>query len=84
MKVKLTRPNQNSKIVWIKFVPQDLWIGLYWKKTIYLLGLTGGGESRQDQIVTTWYLCLIPCFPIIWETVKNCKIDRIKLTDRNE
>lgn len=43
----------------IKFVPQDLWVGLYWKREkLFAFCYTQ----------TTWYLCLIPCFPIIWQT----------------
>ena len=45
----------------IKFVLQDFWIGLYWKHAC--LGQQGCGRDW----VTTYYLCLIPCFPIIWK-----------------
>lgn len=48
----------------IKFVPQDCWIGLYWKTeqrpgpdTVY---------GNRIWLTRTYYLCLIPCFPIIW------------------
>lgn len=40
----------------IRFEPRDLWIGLYWKP--------------QDRCVT-FYLCLIPCLPIIWSVWKK-------------
>jgi hypothetical protein len=48
----------------ITFVPQDCWIGLYWK--------TSGGYHRTlDGLMVkhhavTFYLCLIPCLPICW------------------
>ena len=44
----------------VKFVPQDFWVGLYWKsKTI-------GGFGGARRWKTTVYLCLIPCLPITW------------------
>lgn len=45
----------------IKFVPQDCWVGLFWKDK----------EVGMDYFYftqRTYYLCLIPCFPIIWNT----------------
>lgn len=39
----------------IQFVKQDCWIGLFWKTTAYV---------TYHQ--TTYYLCVLPCFPIIW------------------
>lgn len=42
------------------YEPRDCWVGLYWKT-----------EQQMSPVfcrVTTWYLCIIPCFPIIWET----------------
>lgn len=39
----------------IKFVPQDVWIGVYWEKP--------GVRFRESRKV---YVCLIPCFPIIY------------------
>lgn len=41
----------------IKFVPQDLWLGLYWKCEL----------TSISTYQTTFYLCLVPCFPIIWK-----------------
>jgi hypothetical protein len=40
----------------IKFVKQDLWIGVFWKRT---------NEKLFYKI--TVYVCLIPCLPIIFE-----------------
>lgn len=45
----------------IKFVKQDLWVGLYWKKET---------DTSTNKVKTTWYLCIIPMLPIIWSTVK--------------
>lgn len=50
------------------FVKQDCWIGLYWKTIPVRRNLQGPYVDR-----TTWYLCLIPCFPIIWETYAEAK-----------
>ena len=46
----------------IKFVRQDFWIGLYWKTEIDVL------DNSTKK--TTWYVCIIPMFPIIWVTKK--------------
>lgn len=43
----------------IKFVPQDLWIGLYWKRQVNVV---------SGAVETTWYLCIVPTLPIIWKT----------------
>ena len=45
----------------IKFVKQDLWIGLYWKKEF---------DAETNKTKTTWYLCIIPTLPIIWSMYK--------------
>jgi hypothetical protein len=65
----------------IKFVKQDCWIGLYWKTLVpeptchcgdpiaghaYTSGHTPTEMTQPKQ--TTWYLCIVPCFPIIWQT----------------
>jgi hypothetical protein len=55
----------------IKFVKQDCWIGLYWKSLTTCrfsrpdLGETGPSMYQKRTKV---YICLIPCFPIIFET----------------
>lgn len=50
----------------IKFVKQDVWAGIYWKHTpppdVY-----HKDSPLSDIWKTTFYLCIIPCFPIIWE-----------------
>lgn len=42
----------------IKFVPKDIWIGLYYDRKI--------DWQETAEVTTTYYLCLIPCLPIIW------------------
>jgi len=47
------------------FVPQDCWIGVYWKKDPYALAPNYG---RFDL-----WICLIPCLPIkITFLIKSC------------
>lgn len=49
----------------IKYVPQDKWIGLYHEKNPNYLKAQGGGTLNYSY-GRTFYLCLIPCFPIIF------------------
>lgn len=48
----------------IKFEPRDLWVGLYWSKsrttTLY-----------SDKEHFTFYVCVVPCFPLIFTLSKN-------------
>lgn len=62
---------KNKKVsqIQFKFVKQDLWIGLYWK-SILVLPMTTLFEL-EEHYETTYYLCLIPCFPIVWTTFKR-------------
>jgi len=51
------------KRIKIKFVKEDCWIGIYWKKRYNI-----GYEARNgvsELVVFKIYICLIPCFPII-------------------
>ena len=43
----------------IKFVIEDFWIGIFWKTELMIF--------PKLRNVTTFYICLIPCFPIIFE-----------------
>jgi len=56
----------------IKFVPQDCWVGLYWK-TCLPEGRWVTKTDYQLHTKKTWYLCLIPCFPLIWSTFTPVK-----------
>lgn len=45
----------------IKFEPRDMWIGIYWdRQEVYLI------ESMSVRIEWAFYVCVIPCFPIIF------------------
>jgi len=46
----------------IKFVPKDMWIGLYVDTKCL------GQQGCCNYFERTWYLCLLPCIPIIWTT----------------
>jgi len=50
----------------VKFVIQDCWLGLYWKTEIYTWD-----EKSPVRRIRTFYLCLLPCLPIIWTTTKR-------------
>lgn len=49
----------------VKFVKEDKWIGLFHKTETIVQGWT----LKYPR--TTWYLCLLPCLPIIWKTHKR-------------
>ena len=55
----------------IKFVKEDCWIGVYWKSLVQFNcvrpdhGETGDDMCRRYKKV---YICIVPCFPIIFET----------------
>lgn len=60
----------------IKFVKEDFWIGLYWKKNT---------EVPDDcDYQTKWYLCIIPCFPICWSTYKMLPVEMIEYNRRQK
>jgi hypothetical protein len=42
----------------IEFIPNDLWVGIYWKRTNAIL------DSGPSAAATDVYVCIIPCFPI--------------------
>lgn len=42
----------------IEFVPQDIWIGVYWRKHMF----TPRNPSMPPHIDV--YICLLPCFPL--------------------
>jgi len=43
------------------FEPRDLWIGVYWTPTSRTTTLN---TDRQHYRI---YICLVPCFPIVFE-----------------
>lgn len=49
----------------IKYEPRDLWVGIFWDRA----GRTTTLETdRQHYRV---YVCLVPCFPIIFTVSRN-------------
>jgi hypothetical protein len=48
----------------IKFEPRDIWIGLYWTKS-------RATTLDTDTERTTFYICIVPCFPIIFEVKRS-------------
>ena len=49
----------------IKYEPRDLWIGVYWDRAGRCTTLE---TDRQHYRV---YLCVVPCFPIIFTISRN-------------
>lgn len=53
----------------ITFMKRHLYIGLYWRsEDITEPSCKIHKEHVKHVCRTTWYLCLVPCFPIVWET----------------
>jgi hypothetical protein len=59
----------------VKFVKQDCWIGVYWKSSWSVVGYLRDRadydkftkDGRWGRDVLKVYVCIIPCFPIIFE-----------------
>lgn len=49
----------------IKFEPRDLWIGIFWDRAGRITSLD---SDRQQYHV---YICIVPCFPIIFTISKK-------------
>ena len=51
----------------IKFVREDKWIGVYHDRNLNY-GHTG---EKDEEYGRTFYVCIIPCFPIIFRVNKK-------------
>lgn len=60
----------------IKWEPRDIWVGLYWTKDITNLPI-------DCNYAIKWYLCIIPCFPIMWTTY-NMKPTEIQIYNQTQ
>ena len=47
----------------IKFIKEDKWIGVYYKEV-----LAYDFDKCQMLRATKYFICIIPCFPIIYTT----------------
>ena len=52
---------------------QDLWIGIYWKKSYSKFASQFEEESKLKLRYDIW-ICLLPCLPIhiLWERTFTC------------
>lgn len=50
----------------VKFEPRDLWIGVYWTR-VRTTNLESDFENYRI------YVCLVPCFPVIFEVRRKIK-----------
>jgi hypothetical protein len=57
----------------IEFVGRDCWVGLYWRDR-HQPALNVDTDTFDIVRVRSWYLCLVPCFPICWTTYSVHKI----------
>ena len=57
----------------IKFVPRDLWIGLYVGKLHARYGDPNCPYAYRD-----YYLCVVPMFPLHWKSWRLRKLDTVE------
>lgn len=47
----------------VKFVPQDVWIGVYWKYK----------KAKKYRNALEFYVCIVPCVPIHFYFIETTK-----------
>ncbi len=57
----------------LDYEPRDMWIGVYWKR-----------HDQSSPLCFSFYVCLVPCFPIKVRRVRSWAYDNLRKRFKNE